>query len=110
MGQLVAIAYPDMATAMKVRDRLFGLQRENLVVLEDAAIVERKATGKIKLHQVNGTVAVGAAGGALWGGLIGLLFLVPTVAMALPARPRAVPDRAVTGVGRCSSLCLMVHG
>ncbi|MEV4177726.1 DUF1269 domain-containing protein [Nonomuraea sp. NPDC049709] len=42
MGHLIAIAYPDVRTAMSVRDRLAQMQKENLITLEDAAVVERE--------------------------------------------------------------------
>ena len=42
-------------------------------------IVERRPDGKIKIHQVAGDVATGAASGAIWGGLIGRLFLAPLI-------------------------------
>ena len=35
MSDLVAIAYPDVATATTVRDRLIGMQRENVIRLYD---------------------------------------------------------------------------
>ncbi|NUR85220.1 MAG: DUF1269 domain-containing protein, partial [Nonomuraea sp.] len=98
MSQLIAIAYPDVATATMVRDRLFAMQKENLITLQDAAIAERKQDGKIKLHQVNSTVGVGAAGGALWGGLIGLLFFMPLLGMAMGAAAGAAGG-ALTDVG-----------
>ncbi|MEU7000243.1 DUF1269 domain-containing protein [Nonomuraea sp. NPDC046570] len=85
MSHLVAIAYPDANTAIQVRDRLFAMQKEKLITLEDAAVVERQQDGNIKLHQVASAVGMGAAGGALWGGLIGLLFFMPLLGMALGA-------------------------
>ncbi|MER6950248.1 DUF1269 domain-containing protein [Nonomuraea sp. NPDC000554] len=98
MSHLIAIAYPDVATANQVRDKLFGLQKENLIQLEDVAVVERRPDGKIKLHQTRSTVGVGAAGGALWGGLIGLLFFMPLLGMALGAAGGAAGG-AMTDVG-----------
>jgi uncharacterized membrane protein len=83
MSNLVAIAYPDVATALTVRDRLIEMQREKLIVLEDAAVAEKKPNGKIKLHQVKGGAGTGAAWGAMWGGLIGMLFFMPFLGMAL---------------------------
>lgn len=98
MSHLVAVSYPDVATAIMVRERLFAMQKENLITLEDAAVVERTDDGKIKLHQINSTVGVGAAGGALWGGLIGLLFFMPLLGMALGAAGGAAGG-AMTDVG-----------
>ncbi|MCF6467809.1 DUF1269 domain-containing protein [Nonomuraea sp. MG754425] len=85
MSNLIAIAYPDVDTAMTVRDRLAQMQKENLITLEDAAVVERKQDGRIKLHQATSMAGRGAAGGALWGGLIGMLFFMPLLGMALGA-------------------------
>jgi uncharacterized membrane protein len=98
MSTLVAIAYPDMATAEKVRQELIQASKEHLVRLEDAVVVEHQHDGKIKLHQAMGTTAAGAAGGALWGGLIGLLFLAPLFGMAVGAASGAIAGK-MTDVG-----------
>jgi uncharacterized membrane protein len=90
MSTLAAIAYPDFGTAEKVRQELIQMTKEHLVKLEDAVIVEHQADGKIKLHQAMGTTAAGAAGGAVWGGLIGLLFLAPLFGMAVGAASGAL--------------------
>ena len=83
MSNLIAVAYPDVATAEKVRSLLGDLQKQKLVKLEDAVVVERKDDGKVKLHQAVSTTGAGAAGGALWGGLIGLLFFMPLLGAAI---------------------------
>jgi uncharacterized membrane protein len=85
MSTLVAIAYPDAETAERVRTELVQLTKEHLLSLDDAVVVEHRADGKIKLHQAISTTGAGAAGGALWGGLIGLLFLAPLFGMAIGA-------------------------
>jgi uncharacterized membrane protein len=85
MSTLIAIAYPDVATATQVRDTLADAMKEHIIELEDAVVVTRDSDGKIKLHQAVNTTATGAAGGALWGGLIGLIFLVPLLGMAVGA-------------------------
>jgi uncharacterized membrane protein len=83
MSNLIAVAYPDVATAEQVRAKLVDLQKQKLITVEDAVVVERRADGKVKLHQAMNTAGVGAAGGALWGGLIGLLFFMPFLGMAI---------------------------
>lgn len=98
MSNLIAISYPDLATASSVRDKLLELQKQQLITLEDAAVVERKQDGKIKLHQMTSTVGFGAASGALWGGLIGLIFLMPLLGMALGAAGGAAGG-AMTDIG-----------
>ena len=85
MSDLIAVAYPDKATAETVRDRLMQLTSEHVIELEDAVVVDRDEGGKVKLHQLHSPVAAGAAGGALWGGLIGLLFLAPLLGAAIGA-------------------------
>jgi uncharacterized membrane protein len=90
MSTLVAIAYPDPETAERVRGELVRATKEHLVQLEDAVIVEHEPGGKVKLRQAMSPTATGAAGGAVWGGLIGLLFLAPLVGMAVGAASGAL--------------------
>ena len=93
MSDLVAIAYPDLATAQQVVSNLGEAQKAHLIELDDLALVEHRQDGKIKLHQTSLTGA-GAAGGALWGGLIGMLFLVPFLGMAVGAASGAAAGAA----------------
>lgn len=83
MSNLIAVAYPDVETAEKVRALLGDLQKQKLITVEDAVVVERREDGKVKLHQAVNTAGAGAAGGALWGGLIGLIFLMPFLGAAI---------------------------
>ena len=85
MSTLVAVAYPDVDTAQRVRSELVQATKEHLLELEDAVVVEHRPDGKIKLHQAMSPAGAGAAGGALWGGLIGLIFLAPLFGMAIGA-------------------------
>ena len=94
MNHLIAIAYPDVATAEQVRTELVQATKERLMSLEDAVVVEHRSDGKIKLHQAMSTAGAGAAGGAMWGGLIGLLFLAPLVGMAVGAAAGAAGGAA----------------
>src|SRR3954453_2133616 len=98
MSTLVAIAYPDTPTAETVRGELVQATKEHLITLEDAVVVEHRPDGKIKLHQGMSLTGAGAAGGALWGGLIGLLFLAPLVGMAIGAASGAAAGK-VSDVG-----------
>jgi uncharacterized membrane protein len=85
MSELVVVAYDDEETAEKVLDTLARLQKEYLIDLEDAVYVTKGADGRVKLHQSMNMTGAGAAGGALWGGLIGLLFFMPLVGAAIGA-------------------------
>jgi uncharacterized membrane protein len=84
MSDLVAIAYDDLPTAQQVASNLSDAVKGHVIELEDLVIVEREADGKVKLHQPS-LAGLGAASGALWGGLIGLIFLVPLFGMAIGA-------------------------
>src|SRR5215207_2952043 len=98
MNHLIAVAYPDVATADQVRTELVQATTEHLMSLADAVIVEHRSDGKIKLHQAMSTAGAGAAGGAMWGGLIGLIFLAPLVGMAIGAASGAAAG-AMSDVG-----------
>ncbi|BFV57638.1 DUF1269 domain-containing protein [Kitasatospora sp. CMC57] len=98
MSNLFAIAYPDLATAEQVRSTVFGLQKQKLIELEDAVVVERRQDGRIKLHQAVSTAGAGAASGALWGGVIGLLFFMPFLGAAVGGATGAAVG-ATTDVG-----------
>jgi uncharacterized membrane protein len=98
MSDLIAVAYPDQATAEQVRDELARLTREHVIEIEDAVVVTRQPNGKVKLHQAVNPAGAGAAGGALWGGLIGLIFLAPLLGAAIGAAAGAASG-ALTDLG-----------
>jgi uncharacterized membrane protein len=85
VNQLLAIAYPDMDTAERVRQVLLSAAEEGLARLEDAVVVERTLDGKVKLHQLRSMAKHGAAVGAAGGAAIGLLFLAPLLGAAIGA-------------------------
>jgi len=89
MSDLIAVAFGDRTKAQNVLDEMKRMQREHLVDLEDACIVERGDDGQVKLHQsvnLTRTLALsGGASGALWGTLIGVLLLNPLAGLATGA-------------------------
>jgi uncharacterized membrane protein len=95
MADLVVVAYPDEQTAERARDKLVELQRQHLITLADAAIAVRRTDGKVKIKQVTDLVGTGALSGAFWGTLIGLIFLVPLLGMALGAAAGALSSKAI---------------
>ena len=97
MSNLVAIAYDDLGTAQQVVSNLGRAQAAHEIELDDLVIVERRGDGKVKLHQPS-MAGAGAAGGALWGGLIGLIFLMPLFGMAIGAASGAAAG-ALTDAG-----------
>ncbi len=85
VNTLAVVAYPDFATARRVRQELVEAVREGHAHLEDAVVVERTLDGEVKLHHLKNAAAGGAAVGAAGGALIGLLFLAPLLGMAVGA-------------------------
>jgi uncharacterized membrane protein len=98
MSDLVVIEFPTEAKAEEVRQKLLEMQKEYLIELGDAVIAVKQPNGHVKLNQILHTVAVGTASGALWGSLIGLLFLMPLAGAAIGAATGAISGK-LTDVG-----------
>lgn len=99
MSTLIAIAYPDMETAEKVRSELIAATRSHELQLEDAIVIERRRDGSVTLHQAMHPGRSGAVKGAAWGGAIGLLFLAPLLGAAIGAAGAGLGGKlADTGV------------
>jgi uncharacterized membrane protein len=110
---------------------LTALQKEYVIELKDACVVVRAPDGEVHLHQAMPLVRTGAmaggTSGALWGTLIGLLFLNPLAGMAIGAAAGAasgalagkltdfgIPDDFIKELGRTikpnsSALFLLVQ-
>lgn len=67
----------------RVLDTIGSLQKQGLITVLDAARVTRMPDGKVKVKQANDLVGAGALGGAFWGMLIGLLFFMPWMGLAI---------------------------
>lgn len=98
MSDLVFIAFPSEQKAEEVRQKVLGLQREYLIELGDAVVVVKDADGRVKLNQLVNSTAAGAVSGALWGTLIGFIFLMPLVGTALGAASGALGGK-LTDIG-----------
>ncbi len=90
MSDLVFIAFPTEQKAEEVRKKVLGMQREYLIELGDAVVVVKDEAGHIKLNQLVNLTAAGAASGALWGTLIGFIFMAPLLGTALGAASGAL--------------------
>ena len=98
MSDLIVIVYPSEEKAEEVPNRLFELQKEYLIQMNDAVIATRNESGRVKLNQIVNTTATGAVSGSFWGLLIGVLFLNPLVGAAAGAAAGALGG-ALTDVG-----------
>ena len=90
MSDLVFIAFPSEQKAEEVRDRILSMQKEYLIELGDAVIATKDDKGQVKLNQMVNTTATGATSGAIWGTLIGLIFMAPLVGTAIGAASGAL--------------------
>ena len=85
MGSLVVVGFPKAEEAEQVRRELVDIQREQLIALEDAVVVEHDSEGQVHLRQAINLTAAGALGGGCWGTLVGVLFLNPLLGAAVGA-------------------------
>jgi uncharacterized membrane protein len=85
----VVLGFDGIHTADEVLNKVRPLQKEHLIDLEDACVVERGKDGKVHVKQAVNLMAFGAATGGvrgmLLGTLVGILFLNPLAGMALGA-------------------------
>jgi uncharacterized membrane protein len=98
MADLFVLGFPSKEKAEAVMELGRDLQKQELLDLEDAALVWRTADGKIKVQQSYSPTAAGATGGALWGLLFGMLFLVPVFGLAVGAASGALAGK-LTDIG-----------
>src|SRR5579862_2132297 len=79
MTDMLVLAFDGIDTANNVRNRLIDLNAQFLLKLDQAVEVVREADGKVKIMEEPRLTGIGALGGAFWGLLVGLIFLVPAV-------------------------------
>ena len=86
MATLTAWAFPTVDGATQAVEHLKQLQTQELIKLQDAAVVTWPVDKKKpKTQQLNNLTGAGAMGGAFWGMLFGLLFFVPLLGAAIGA-------------------------
>lgn len=85
MSTLSVVLFEQEPEAERFLGTLKGLQEQNLIQVDDAAVVTRKPDGNPKIHQAHELVGAGALGGAFWGLLFGLLFFIPLIGAAVGA-------------------------
>lgn len=91
MATLSLLKFDTPDGADKMLAKLQELQKQQLIQIQDAAIVTwPQGAKKPKTRQLNNLAASGALGGAFWGMLFGLLFFIPFLGLAIGAAMGAI--------------------
>ena len=85
MSDLIAIGYPDEATANEAADEARRLAKDLIIQPDAIAVIVRDKEGKYHTHTSHHLVGGGATWGMFWGFLFGLLFFVPVLGLAIGA-------------------------
>ena len=94
MATLSVLKFPTASGAESALDKIKSLQKQQVITLEDAAIVtwpEGKKSPKTK--QLANLAGLGALDGAFWGMLFGLIFFAPFFGMAIGAAMGALSGK-----------------
>lgn len=98
MTHLVVLGLDSREDAERVVRLTEELAVQQLLQREDAAIAYKDAKGKVHIEQTMSLTGAGAASGALWGSLIGLIFLNPLAGLAVGAATGAMAGK-LTDIG-----------
>ena len=99
MATLTVLKFPSASGADEMLGVLEGLQKQQLITIQDAAIVTWPAgKKKPKTRQLHNLAGFGAMEGAFWGMLFGLLFFIPLLGLAIGAAMGALAG-SLTDVG-----------
>ena len=91
MAALTVWKFETVEGAGQALSKLESLSKQQLITIEDAAIVYWE-TGKKKPknHQAHSLTGAGALGGAFWGMLFGLIFFIPFFGLVVGAAAGAL--------------------
>ena len=80
MSDLFVVAFGDELKAEQVRLDLLSSKRSHLIDVEEAVVVVRTASGKVRMHHSTHFTVPGALGGGFLGMMAGLMMLNPVMA------------------------------
>ena len=99
MATLTVLKFPTADGADSMIATMQSLQKQQLITINDAAIVTwPQGAKKPKTRQLNNMAGLGALNGAFWGMLFGLLFFIPILGLAIGAGMGALMG-SMTDVG-----------
>ena len=85
MADLIAIGYPDEATADEAAAEARRLAQDLIIQPDAIAVIIRDKDGTYHVQTDHHPVGAGATWGMFWGFLFGLLFFVPVLGLAIGA-------------------------
>lgn len=86
MASLTVLKFATPDGAEQALDTLKSLQAQQLIQVQDAAIVRwDQGKSKPKTQQLHNMAGMGALNGAFWGMLFGLIFFIPFLGLAIGA-------------------------
>ena len=87
MATLVAIGYPDEATAEEARRVVQSLEADLVIQADQVAAISRDVSGHYHVSTTHAAASAGAGAwwGGFWGMLFGLLFFIPFAGLAIGA-------------------------
>jgi uncharacterized membrane protein len=85
VADLIAIGYPDEATATAAADEAYQLAKDLIIQPDAIAVITRDQDGGYHVHTNHHRVGAGATWGMFWGFLFGLLFFIPVLGLAIGA-------------------------
>lgn len=92
MSTLIAVTYPNEGAARTALTTLAEMQKQQLIQIQDSIIATNQGD-KVKLDQALNLTGAGALNGAIWGGLIGLIFMLPAVGALVGAAGGALSGK-----------------
>ncbi len=101
MSDLIAIGYPDEATAEAAADEARRLAQDLIIEPDAIAVIVRDASGDYHVHTRHHMVGRGATWGMWWGLLFGVLFFIPVLGIAIGAGLGALMGKVTkTGIDK----------
>ena len=101
MADLIAIGYPDEATAQAAADEARRLAQDLIIQPDAIAVISRDTDGGYHVTTNHHAVGAGATWGMFWGFLFGLLFFIPVFGMAIGAGMGALMGKVTkSGIDR----------
>ena len=94
MSTLSVLKFATAKGAQEMETMLLTLQKQQLITIQDAAIVTwPQGKKQPKTKQLNNLAGAGAMQGAFWGMLFGLIFFVPFFGLAIGAAMGALSGK-----------------